>query len=55
VACIYDNSSYRVVVGNLEGKRPIGWEDNIKTDLKETECQHIDWTTLTGNDKCRLL
>jgi hypothetical protein len=42
VACIYGNSSYRVVVGNLEGKRQLEWENNIKTDLKETGCQHID-------------
>jgi hypothetical protein len=31
---------YRVFVGRLEGKRPLGrprrrWEDNIKTDLRE--------------------
>jgi hypothetical protein len=34
---------YRVLVGKLEGKRPLGrprrrWEDGIKMDLKE-----IDW------------
>jgi hypothetical protein len=32
---------YRVLVGRLKGKRPLGrprrrWEDNIKMDLKET-------------------
>jgi hypothetical protein len=32
---------YRVLVGRPEGKRPLGrprrrWEDNIKTDLRET-------------------
>jgi hypothetical protein len=31
---------YRVLVGKLEGKRPLGrprrrWEDNIKMDLQE--------------------
>jgi hypothetical protein len=31
---------YRVLVGRLEGKRPLGrprrrWEDNIKMDLRE--------------------
>jgi hypothetical protein len=31
---------YKVLVGKLEGKRPLGrprrrWEDNIKTDLQE--------------------
>ena len=33
---------YRVLVGKLEGKRPLGrprrrWEDNINTDLQEVE------------------
>ena len=32
--------AYRVLVGRPDGKRPLGrprrgWEDNIKTDLKE--------------------
>jgi len=32
--------SYRVIVGTLEGKRPLGkprctWRDNIKLDLKD--------------------
>jgi hypothetical protein len=35
-----DRSVYRVLVGRLEGKRPLGkprrrWEDNIKMDLRE--------------------
>ena len=35
---------YRVVVGKLEGRRPIGkprhrWEDNIKMDLQEVGCR----------------
>jgi hypothetical protein len=33
-------NAYRILVGNLEGKRPPGrpkrrWEDNIRMDLKE--------------------
>jgi len=33
---------YRVLMGKLEGKRPLGrprrrWEDNIKMDLQEVE------------------
>ena len=37
---------YRVLVGKLEGKRPLGrsrrrWEDNIKMDLQE-----VGWTGL---------
>jgi hypothetical protein len=36
------------VVGNLEGKRPLGrprhrWEDNIKMDLQEVGTEGIDW------------
>ena len=42
---------YRVVVGKLEGKRPIGrprhrWEDNIKMDLQEVGCRGVDWIDL---------
>jgi len=38
---------YRVLVGKLEGKRPIGrprrrWEDNIKVDLQEVDV--VVWT-----------
>jgi len=34
---------YRVLVGNPEGKRPLGrlrrrWKDNIKIDLQEVGC-----------------
>jgi hypothetical protein len=34
---------YGVLVGKLEGKRPLGrprrrWEDNIKMDLQEVGC-----------------
>jgi hypothetical protein len=39
----------RVLVGNPEGKRPLGrprrrWEDNIKMDLQEVGC--AVWTGL---------
>jgi len=42
---------YRVMVGNLEEKRPIGrprrrWEDNIKMDLQEVGCGGKDWIKL---------
>jgi hypothetical protein len=35
---------YRVLVGKLEGKRPLGrhryrWEDNIKMNLQEVGCR----------------
>ena len=37
-----------VLVGNPEGKRPLGrprhrWEDNIKMDLQEVGCVGVDW------------
>jgi hypothetical protein len=33
---------------NSEGKRPVGrschrWEDNIKMNLRGTECRYVDW------------
>jgi len=42
---------YRVLVGKLDGKRPLGrprrrWEDNIKMDLQEVGCRGMDWIEL---------
>jgi hypothetical protein len=42
---------YRVLVGKLEGKRPLGrrrrrWEDGIKMDLRETGCGDVEWIHL---------
>jgi hypothetical protein len=39
-------NAYRILVGNPEGKKPLGrprcrWEDNIRMDLRE-----IGWTGL---------
>jgi hypothetical protein len=39
---------YRVLMGKLEGKRPLGrsrhrCEDNIKMDLQELGCGGMDW------------
>jgi len=39
---------YRVLVGKLEGKRPLGrtrrrWVDNIRIDLQEVGCGYMDW------------
>jgi hypothetical protein len=36
------------LVGKPEGKRPLGkprsrWENNIKMDVIETECEDVDW------------
>jgi len=46
---------YRVLVGKLEGKRPLGrhrlkWEENIKMDLQEEGCEDTDWIEL-GHDR----
>jgi hypothetical protein len=42
---------YRVLVGRLEGTRPLGrpkrwWEDNIKMDLRETGIDGENWIRL---------
>jgi len=44
-------SVYRVLVGKLEGKRPLErprrrWEDNIKMGLQEVGCGSMDWIEL---------
>jgi hypothetical protein len=41
----------RVLVGKLEGKRPLikprrGWEDNIKMDRRERGWGEMDWINL---------
>jgi hypothetical protein len=43
---------YNILVGKLEGKRPLGrhrreWEDNIRMDLKETAWEVADWIHLS--------
>jgi hypothetical protein len=42
---------YKVYVGKLEGKRPLGrprhrWEDGIRMDLKEIGLGNVDWIRL---------
>jgi hypothetical protein len=42
---------YRALVGNPEGKRPLGrprhgWENNIKLDIQEVGCGSMDWIEL---------
>jgi hypothetical protein len=39
---------YRILLGKPEGKRPLGrprrrWVDNIRMDLQEVGCGHVDW------------
>ena len=46
----------RVLVGNPEGKRPLGrpkhrWQDHIKMDLQEVGCWGMDWTQLVQGRK----
>ena len=45
---------YRVLVGELEGKRPMGrlrrrWVDNIRMDLQGVICGYMDWIGLVQN------
>jgi len=42
---------YRVLVGKLKGRRPLGrprhrWVDNIRMDLQEVGCGCMDWIGL---------
>ncbi|KAJ4435721.1 hypothetical protein ANN_18337 [Periplaneta americana] len=52
VACMGESrTAYSVLVGRLEGKRPLGrprrrWEDNIKMDLREVGYDDRDWINL---------
>jgi hypothetical protein len=43
---------YKVLVGNHEGKRPLGrprrrWEDGIRMDLRDIGMGGVDWIRLT--------
>jgi len=52
---------YRVLVGKPEGKRPLGrhrrrWMDNIRMDIQEVGCGHMDWIGLAQDrDRWRTL
>ena len=56
-----DRGVYRVLVGKLEGRRPLGrrrrrWVDNIRTDLQEVGCGYMDWIGLAQDrDRWRKL
>jgi hypothetical protein len=44
-------NAYRILVGNPEGKRPLGrprrrWKDNIRMDLREIGWDCMDWIDL---------
>jgi len=50
---------YGVLVGEPEGKRPLGrprhrWEDNMEMDLQEVGCGGMDWIEL-AQDRDRWL
>jgi hypothetical protein len=43
--------TYKALIGKSEGKRPLGkprrkWEVKIKTDLRETGWEVVDWINL---------
>ena len=47
----HSRNAYRVLMGQPQGKRPIGrprrrWEDNIKMDLSEVGYDPGDWIDL---------
>jgi hypothetical protein len=50
-----------ILVGKLEGKRPLGrhrrrWEDNVKMDLREIGWDGMDWIDLADDrDQWRAL
>jgi hypothetical protein len=54
-------NAYRILVGNPEGKRPLGrprrrWVDNIKIDLREIGWDGMDWIDLAQDmDQWRAL
>jgi hypothetical protein len=54
-------NAYRILVGNPEGKRPLGrprrrWVGNIKIDLRETGWDGGDWIDLAQDrDQWRAL
>jgi hypothetical protein len=54
-------NAYRILMGNPEGKRPLGrprhrWVDNIKMDLRKIGWDSMDWIDLAQNrDQWRAL
>jgi hypothetical protein len=54
-------NAYRLLVGKLEGKRPLGrprrmWVDNIRMDLGEVGWSDVDWIGLVQDrNRCRAL
>jgi hypothetical protein len=47
-----ERKAYKILVGKLDGKRPLGrprrmWEDGIRMDLRETGLGCVDWIRLS--------
>jgi hypothetical protein len=47
----WERNVYRVLMGNPEGKRPLGrprrkWEDGIRMDLRDIGWGSVDWIQL---------
>jgi hypothetical protein len=61
VARMGARNAYRILVECPEGRRPLGrprrrWEDNIKTDVRETRQAGMDWIDLAqDSDQWRAL
>jgi hypothetical protein len=57
----HNRNAYRILVGKLDGKRPLGrpryrWVDSIKMDLREIEWGGTDWIDLAqDSDQWRAL
>jgi hypothetical protein len=57
IAHVAEINEYKVLVGKLEGKRPLRrsrhrWEDNIGIDLMEIGWEGVDWLHLTIIEMC---
>jgi len=58
---VQERGMYGVLVGKLEGKRPLGrprhrWVDNIRMDLQDVGCGYMDWIGLAQDrDRWRML
>ena len=56
-----ESGMHRVLVGKLEGKRPLGrprrrWVDNLRMDLQEVSCGYMDWIGMAQDrDRWRML
>ena len=53
-------NAYRILVGKPEGKRSLRrprrrWEDNIRMDLREVDCDPEDWIALAEDREQRQL